>query len=185
MKHRTKVGVAVVAAATLIAIGSATGAAADRLLTGADIKNQSITTKDLADGTVTSRDLADGTIASRNLAAATIRSEDLSPELQAKILAPLAPGLTYHEFDAEVRAGVQSGAVATAVCPSSKVAIGGGYELTSPDTTGWTETASFPAHVDGRGIPTDARNAWIVKLSGPAGQTIDVTVYASCAYDFQ
>lgn len=174
MKHPIRTSLVVIAAAGLIALGSTGQALADRLLTGDDIKN----------GSITSQDIENGSIRSWDLSGNTIRKADLSVGLQSQIFKNPAPGLTFHEVDGEVRAGVASGGTAEAVCPTGKVAIAGGYEFTS-DPSGWTATASYPGHVDRSGVQPDVRNAWIVKLAGPTGQTADVTVYASCAYDFQ
>jgi hypothetical protein len=75
MQRHLKTGLAVVAAGTLFAVGGVSTAAAAKLITGKDIKNNSVTSVDLKNGSVTGADIRDG----------SVKVEDLSPAILAYI----------------------------------------------------------------------------------------------------
>lgn len=73
-------------AAIVVALG-ATGATAARLITSADIKNETITTSDVKNGSLTGADVATGGITGTDLKDGSVVLNDLSPGTQS-ILRP-------------------------------------------------------------------------------------------------
>jgi hypothetical protein len=87
--------------------------------------------------------------------------------------------------------GVGSGAIATVACSPGKVAIGGGYRFTSPDSNGFNSqaisdgsgvVASFPGRMDWstNSVKPNDNSGWIVQVNNKVNAA-DMTLYVVCA----
>ncbi len=90
--------------------------------------------------------------------------------------------------------GVGSGAIATVACSPGKVALGGGYWFTSPDTptshgfdsdairNGSGVVASFPGRMDWNtnSVKPNDNSGWIVQVNDKVAAA-DMTLYVICA----
>src|SRR3954471_16298231 len=83
------VGLAILALAVL---GSAT-AVASNLITGADVKDRSLTGRDIARGTVSHSNLKDDSVTSRDIKDGTVHSADLSAGVRAQLAKSGAAGV--------------------------------------------------------------------------------------------
>src|SRR3954468_17894587 len=75
------VGLAILA---LVVLGSST-AVASNLITGADVKDRSLTGRDIARGTVSHSNLKDDSVTSRDIKDGTVHSADLSPGVREQL----------------------------------------------------------------------------------------------------
>jgi hypothetical protein len=199
-------GLVVVAAAALLAVGAGSGAVADSLLTGADIKDRSIEAQDLAPGSVNGGKIKDN----------AIKLDHLSKEVSAKLGAAGKDG-AQGPAGAKGDAGAQGpagpagakgtdglvgakyrtmtylnggGGSATVACADDAVesqkytAISGGVQGSesgvSEKQTGFLVSSSFPGRMNwDTGKPRPGRlDGWIV--FGNSQYTSTLTVWALC-----
>lgn len=153
----------VLIASICLVLGTAGGAVADSLITGAQIKDGSVTGKDVRNGSLTTRDLADA-------ASAKLRGPRGAegPAGPAGSAGPAgAPGYQIAEGDPRTVPARSALNVAVA-CPTGTTVLGGG----ALDAEGnFVEVAS--------GGPMDV-GTWEVTLSNPTDAPLTWTPYAVC-----
>ena len=211
MKHTTsRVSAIVAGAATLALLGGVGGATATGLITGAQIKDQSIRSIDIASGGVGSSEIRNG----------SVYPSDLNPSTRTALTgqtgAPGAKGAdgtngvngkdgtngtngtdgkdgddgTNGVSGYEVRTWdydqVSGGGIATMTCPVGKVALGGGYWFKDDAsmTDGLAVVRSMPGRMDwSTNTPIEGDNrGWIVQPNKPENVNPGaLTVYVTCA----
>lgn len=159
------------AALALVVVLALVGTAvAAKMITGKQIKNNSITGKDIKNGSLSAKDF-NGSVQGAQGPAGPQGAQGPQGPQGPTGLANLEQVKTNSSFPANT-----TGAAVTAVCPTGKVAISGGYtiqDLTPP----------FPQ------ILSDSNNAsagvvvdrWTVTASNTDGAPVNVTVVANCA----
>ena len=156
--------------AIVLAVAFAGGAAAAKLITGKDIKNNSVTTRDIKTNTLKSTDIKNGNVA----------EADLSAAAKAKLNAPNVAG--YEVKSQKMVVGTAGQETVFVACTKGKVAIGG------VGTWGTTEfdaviQESAPQKVIGDFFaPADPNfaDAWRITGQHNGLDATDLTAYVIC-----
>ena len=200
--HRTT---AVAVGAVILVACSSMGAVAGSLVTGAQIKDQTIHSNDIATGGVGTSEIRDASILSRDLSQSTngTNGVDGKPGTNGTDGTDGTDGVSGYEVktwdyiagkaDTESEPGMGaeyngagSGGIATVACSPGKEAVGGGYWFRSANalTEGWSAVSSMPGRMDwDTNSPKPNRHdGWIVQLNAPQGANpVDMTMYVVCA----
>ena len=160
-------GLPTLAVAGALLIMSATGGAtAAMMITGKQIKNNSVTTKDIKNGTLKSDDLAAATISALQ-----------GSKGPAGPAGPAGPtggftGVERVSVDRTVTASddYYGSAFVTVDCPAGKIALSGGYYLSSSAVDVAVHTSR----------PTATGTAWEIYVRSSTS-SFDATFYALCA----
>ncbi|MEZ5094638.1 hypothetical protein [Nocardioides sp.] len=177
--HTKKAGLALAAAVALVA-ASTGGAVAGRLITSADVENNSLQAVDLAPNSVKKSELAPGTVGWQKLNQPTkARIKGLAGK------APVLKGAYYSVAFYDV-GDTNAGAIATVACKAeTDVAISGGVQVTGIGDTqeeinaangrNTPVSSSFPGRMDwSTNSPRpDRLDGWVVQFGGNAGMTSD------------
>lgn len=170
----TKTVSALFLAVAVLLVAMAGAATAARLLTGKDIKNNSISGADIRNNSVKGKDLKDG----------NVKEADLDPAVKSKLNAPNVAGYEVVTAVTEVESDGQN--TSFVACTAGKVAVGGGGTWENSDITDAVIEGSAPQKVI-RGdalLFTDAdpgfADGWKVDGKHNGLDPQDLTAYVIC-----
>ncbi|MDO9496841.1 MAG: hypothetical protein Q7J48_14145 [Nocardioides sp.] len=120
---RTSVLPALLIAAVLLIVGLAGTATAAKLITGKNIKNNTVTTQDIKNNNLKGADVLDG----------TLQEKDLGGTVKAKLNKPAVVG--YEVVTDTVAVPTAGQSTIFVACSAGKVALGGGADWAGTDTS--------------------------------------------------
>lgn len=161
---------AVLLTAVVLAVAFAGGATAAKLITGKQIKNNTVSTQDIKNKTVKSKDVKDG-----NLAEA-----DLNGAVKSKLNAPSVKGYEVRSVTVEVGPGGQD--TLYIKCSPGKLAISGGGSWETTDFGAVIQESSPTKVIGDFFAPADPTFADSWKVSGEHNgfNPADLTAYVIC-----
>lgn len=161
---------ALLIAAVLLMVGLAGTATAAKLITGKDIKNNTVTTQDLKNNNLSGADVKDGSLSSK----------DFNGAVKGKLTKPNVVG--YEVVTETVSVPTAGQNTAFVACTAGKVALGGGADWASTETSQvivesapQKQIGEFFAAPDG-----DVATGWKVTGEHNSLDPVDLTAYVIC-----
>lgn len=170
-------------AIAVFVVGMAGSATAAKLITGKDIKNNSVASADIKNSTVKAKDVKDGALTGKDVKAATIDETRLAADVRTKLNAAALHGYEVVSDSTTVSAGTFD--TVYAHCPEGKVAVGGSAEFATP-ATNLVVTGSGPReYLEPSALyapaTVDHADAWAATVDNPTINLENVTVAVLCA----
>lgn len=168
--RRSSVIPTVLIAAVLLVVGLAGTATAAKLITGKQIKNNTVTTQDVRNNSLKSADVLDGSLAEKDLAGA----------VKAKLNAPAVAG--YEVVTDTVAVPTAGQSTVFVACTAGKVALGGGGDWAGTDAS-QVIVESAPQKQIGEFFAApggDPATAWKITGEHNSLDATDLHVYVIC-----
>ncbi|MGO4257187.1 hypothetical protein [Marmoricola sp. RAF53] len=186
----------------LVVVVAATSAGAATLITGAQIKNGTVTSIDVKDASLQARDFAAGTRAALRGPTGLQGTQGIqgiqgvpgiqgipgTPGTPGTPGSPGAPGMSNYtlvQASGVTTIPAADSGVSRAICPDGRRVISGGGYLAGGSLANTALTSSMPDAVDGNGTPLFVNsanaNAWSVSAVNDSAASHDLVAYAICA----
>lgn len=173
----------VLSAVVVLVVSMAGSATAARLITGKDIKNNTVTSADLMDQGVKSRDLKNNGVRSADVKDGTLGVADLNTAIKDKLNAPSVSG--YEVVTEKVLVGSGSKDTVYLACTAGNVVLTAGYTWANPDQPTTVFDSSPATVIRGDSLlwapaGDDFADGWVIQGENGGIDPQDLTGYIVC-----